>query len=101
MENLIIDGAKLQDGNEADLSKIKGVITEFNKENLVCGFLNAYGDNYSVTVTATQNKCFTWVFSKYGKVTSMQSIQAQAGQSYNAYSSDRITIVGISCDCYF
>jgi hypothetical protein len=31
MENLIIDGAKLQDGNEADLSKIKGVITEFNK----------------------------------------------------------------------
>lgn len=99
MQNFIIDGASLPKANDSDLSKIKGITTEFTRENLVCGFLRAYGNNYNVTVTAIESRCFTWVFSKNGKVTSMQSIQAQSGQSYNAYSSDGVTIVGISCDC--
>jgi hypothetical protein len=99
--NLIINGAALPAASESELTKIKNITTEFNSKNLVCGFLQAYGSSYNVTVTATENRCFTWVFSKNGRVTSMQSIQAESGQSYNAYSSDGVTTVGISCDCYF
>ncbi|MBL0739465.1 hypothetical protein JI750_21420 [Flavobacterium sp. GN10] len=97
----IIDGANLPKITELELSKIKNVINDFEGQNLICGFLQAYGNPYNVTVTATESKCFTWVFKKDGKVTGQQSVQAEAGQSYNAYSSDGITTVGINCDCLF
>ncbi|TDX83323.1 hypothetical protein [Epilithonimonas xixisoli] len=101
MRNLIIDGANHRETESYDYSKVKEIITDFGSQNLVCGFLQSFGNPYNVTVTAMENGCFTWVFSRNGKVVSMQSIQAQKGQSYNAYSSDGITVVGINCDCYF
>lgn len=99
-QNFFIDGAKLKIADKKDVDKIKNVISDFSKQIVFCGFLKGYGNTYNITVTATGNGCFTWVFSRNGKVTSMQSVQAWSGQSYNGYSTNGDT-VGISCECLF
>lgn len=71
MKNLIIDGANHQNLENFDVSKINTIITDFTNQNLPCGFLQAYGDSYNVTVTALNDGCFTWVFSRDGRVVSM------------------------------
>lgn len=99
-QNFFTNGAKLATIEKKDLNKIKNIIKDFNKKNLICGFLNGYGNNYNITVTATADGCFKWVFSRNGIVKSMQLVQAVSGQSYNGYSTNEDT-VGISCDCLF
>jgi hypothetical protein len=99
-QNFFTDGTKLKLPEERDLNKIKSVITDFSKQITFCGFLKGYGSNTSITVIANDYRCFTWVFSRNGKVTSMQSVQAVPGQSYNGYSTNGDT-VGISCECIF
>jgi hypothetical protein len=64
----------------------------------VCGWLEVVDGSASyVRVRATRTGCFTWVFSRGGKVISMQSITAIGGQEYDAYGNN--ATVGINCDC--
>lgn len=99
-ENLIIDGAKLPKADKYDVKKVRDIVSEYDESTRVCNFLKVEKSNGKVTATPDRFGCFTWIFSKKGKVVAIKGIQGRRDKAYQAYSSNGKLDVGITCDCF-
>jgi hypothetical protein len=100
VENLVIDGAKLPKVEKYKAYQVKDVVTNFDGSESVCNFLKVEKSNGKVTATPESFGCFTWIFTKKGKVVGIKGIQGKGGTSYQAFSSNDKLEVGITCDCF-